>query len=69
MPEDNPTDDQDKNMFYSFNLGPVHFVSINTEYYYFMDRPYDFEDCVIKQFIWLYKDLEVKQLAFTIIIS
>merc|ERR1712226_1232942 len=48
----------DLDMFYSFNLGPIHFVSINTEYYYFMDRPYDFEECVIKQFIWLYKDLE-----------
>jgi hypothetical protein len=24
-------------MFYSFNVGPIHFISINTEYFYFME--------------------------------
>ena len=24
-------------MFYSFNVGPIHFVSINTEFYYFLE--------------------------------
>ena len=31
MPHDN------KNMFFSFNIGPVHFVSISTEFYYFLN--------------------------------
>ena len=26
-------------MYYSFNLGPIHFISINTEYYYFLEVP------------------------------
>ena len=24
-------------MFYSFNMGPLHFVSINTEFYYYLN--------------------------------
>jgi hypothetical protein len=24
-------------LYYSFDLGPIHFVSINTEYYYFLE--------------------------------
>ena len=59
MPEENKAD-QDKNMFYSFNLGPIHFISINTEYYYYMDQPWNFQDCVIRQYIWLYYDLKVE---------
>ena len=59
MPEENKAD-QDKNMFYSFNLGPIHFISINTEYYYYMDQPWKFQDCVIRQYIWLYYDLRVE---------
>jgi hypothetical protein len=29
--------DVDRRMFYSFNLGPAHFISISTEYYYFLN--------------------------------
>ena len=61
MPENDKhnADEEDKNMFYSFNLGPIHFVSINTEYYYYLDQPWNFKECVLRQYIWLYKDLEV----------
>ena len=61
MPEDDMyyKADQDKDMFYSFNLGPVHFISINTEYYYYMEQPWNFDECVLRQYNWLQKDLEV----------
>jgi len=42
------------NMFYSFDFGPVHFVSIATEYYYFLN--YGTQQ-VPNQFVWLEKDL------------
>ena len=58
MPEENKAD-QDKNMFYSFNLGPIHFVSINTEYYYYQDQPWNFAEAVLRQYDWLKKDLQV----------
>ena len=32
MPHDN-----NKNMFFSFDIGPVHFISISTEFYYFLN--------------------------------
>ncbi len=38
MPERNgQLDELGLDMYYSFNIGPVHFISINTEYYYFME--------------------------------
>ena len=62
MPEDDMyyKEDHDKDMFYSFNLGPIHFISINTEYYYFMDMNWNFEECVLRQYNWLQKDLAVR---------
>ncbi|KAI8432459.1 hypothetical protein MSG28_004851 [Choristoneura fumiferana] len=42
-------------MFYSFDLGPVHFVSISTEYYYFYKK-YG-TDPLYNQFHWLEKEL------------
>jgi len=42
------------NMYYSFDLGPVHFVSISTEFYYFLN--YGLKQ-VIAQYNWLKKDL------------
>ena len=50
---------QDIDMFYSFNLGPIHFVSINTEYYYYQDQPWNFAEAVLRQYDWLKKDLQV----------
>ena len=43
-------------MFYSFNMGPVHFISINTESYYFTEYG---TDQVFSQYNWLLDDLEV----------
>lgn len=43
-----------ENLFFSFNLGPVHFVSISTEVYYFLQfgiKP------LVMQYQWLEKDL------------
>jgi len=42
------------NMYYSFDLGPVHFVSISTEFYYFLN--FGIKQ-VLNQFTWLEKDL------------
>lgn len=41
-------------LWYSFNIGPVHFVAIETEAYYFMN--YGIKQ-MIKQYEWLDKDL------------
>lgn len=41
-------------LWYSFNIGPVHFVAIETEAYYFMN--YGIKQ-LIKQYEWLDKDL------------
>lgn len=42
------------NMFYSFNLGPVHFISFSSEAYYFMN--YGIKS-LVSQYEWLEKDL------------
>jgi len=42
------------NMFYSFNMGPAHFVSISTEFYFFI--VYGTEQ-IVNQFKWLEADL------------
>ena len=45
-----------ESMVYSWNMGPIHFVSISTEFYYFLQygiRP------VMTQYDWLINDLEV----------
>lgn len=41
-------------LWYSFNIGPVHFVAIETEAYYFMN--YGIKQ-MVKQYEWLDKDL------------
>jgi len=48
MPRDNG------NMFYSFNLGPVHFISISTEFYYYLN--YGLQQA-LNQFNWIEQDL------------
>ncbi|XP_055842591.1 acid phosphatase type 7-like [Episyrphus balteatus] len=42
-------------MWYSFNLGPVHFISYSTEVYYFLN--YGIKS-LVKQFEWLENDLK-----------
>jgi len=42
-------------LWYSFNMGPVHFIAIETEAYYFMN--YGIKQ-LVKQYDWLEKDLE-----------
>ncbi len=49
-----------ENMFYSFDVGPVHFVSISTEFYYFTNFGMK---TVANQYKWLVKDLEVSKFA------
>lgn len=43
-------------LYYSFDLGPVHFVAISTEVYYYLN--YGFQP-LIKQYKWLVNDLQV----------
>ena len=43
-----------ENMFYSFNVGPVHFIAIETEAYYFLN--YGIKQ-LVKQYEWLENDL------------
>lgn len=42
-------------LMYSFNMGPVHFIAISTEFYYFTQYGLKLP---IKQYMWLEKDLE-----------
>lgn len=44
-----------ENMMYSFNMGPIHFISFSTEYYYYLR--YGFK-MLVKQYEWLENDLK-----------
>ncbi|XP_014275560.1 acid phosphatase type 7 [Halyomorpha halys] len=44
-----------ENLFYSFNLGPAHFLSFTSEAYYFLN--YGFQT-VLNQFNWIKQDLK-----------
>ncbi|CAD7086846.1 unnamed protein product [Hermetia illucens] len=44
-----------ENLMYSFNLGPVHFISFSTEVYYFMN--YGIK-ALVNQYTWLEEDLK-----------
>ncbi|XP_014257368.1 acid phosphatase type 7-like [Cimex lectularius] len=46
---------QSENLYYSFNLGPIHFVSLNTEAYYFVKYGMKL---LVKQYEWLVNDLK-----------
>jgi hypothetical protein len=43
-------------LWYSFNMGPVHFISVSTEVYYFLEYGLKL---VTKQYAWLEQDLQV----------
>ena len=45
-----------ENMFYSFDVGPVHFVAVSTEFYYFTNYGMKM---VASQYRWLVQDLKV----------
>nr|CAD7203935.1 unnamed protein product [Timema douglasi] len=47
-------------LWYSFDVGPIHFISISTEVYYFLE--YGFE-LLTRQFNWLKEDLKIAILA------
>ena len=51
-----PYVDQYENLFYEFKLGPVQFISINTEAYYFLEYGIKL---VVKQYTWLVEVLKV----------
>ncbi|XP_026332478.1 acid phosphatase type 7-like isoform X2 [Hyposmocoma kahamanoa] len=58
-----PNHQQWESMFYSWDIGPIHFVSINTEAYNFISRLISFNDGpLVTQFNWLIKDLETANL-------
>ena len=45
-----------ENMFYTFEMGPIKFIAISTEFYYFLN--YGFKQ-VVFQYEWLEKTLKV----------
>lgn len=49
---------QSQNLFYSFNMGPIHFIGFSTEVYYFLQ--YGFKQ-IINQYEWIEQDLKVQQ--------
>lgn len=42
------------NLFYSFDLGPIHFIAFSTEVYHFIDYGYE---PIVNQYEWLNNDL------------
>ena len=44
-------------MYYSFNMGPIHFVAISTEFYFYVE--YGFTQLMV-QYDWLINDLKVR---------
>lgn len=43
------------NHFYSFNVGPVHFISFSTEFYFFLNYGWS---QLMRQYNWLEQDLK-----------
>ena len=53
-------------MFYSFDMGPVHFVSVSSEYYYYLNYGIKM---VGNQFKWLENDLKVRPVSSVISVN
>lgn len=54
-----PNYEDTEGFFYSWNMGPVHFIAVNTEAYYFVQ--YGLKP-LSRQYEWLINDLEVRTL-------
>lgn len=50
-----PNVEESENLFYEFKLGPIQFISINTEAYYFLEYGIKI---VVKQYMWLVEVLK-----------
>ncbi|XP_040575753.1 acid phosphatase type 7 [Lepeophtheirus salmonis] len=55
-----PNDERGDNMYYSFNMGPMHIISLSTEYYYFLN--YGLNQ-VKQQHDWFENDLKLANLS------
>jgi len=53
-----PGDEGAEKLFFSFNMGPLHIISINTEYYSYGQLPYLTTLQVYNQYNWLVQDLK-----------
>ena len=56
--------DENNNMFFSFDIGPVHFVSISTEFYYYLN--YGMQQVIISAVLNTYLFPPPKKLKETI---
>ncbi len=55
-----PLREESENMYYSIDIGPVHFIAVSTEFYYYTNYGMKM---VANQYKWLVEDLKVwKQL-------
>lgn len=50
-----PQRENTQNMWYSFDLGPIHFIAFSTEVYYYLEYG---KELVNYQFDWLEQDLK-----------
>lgn len=50
-----PKSQETENMFYSWNMGPVHFIAVDTEAYYYLNYG---NDPLFNQWSWLIEDLQ-----------
>jgi 3',5'-cyclic AMP phosphodiesterase CpdA len=53
-----PQQESSENLYYSFDLGPVHFISYNTEAYFAYGPGYSMNRTMKRQYEWLENDLK-----------
>ena len=58
-----PNYESTENLWYSFNLGPIHFVSYSTESYFDYKKGKALNDTLERQYQWLKQDLETANRA------